>query len=132
MQAKLRKKRARKTSIFQADSKVTFHTVTSSIRLFCHELLVVFGQSTLNSHRTNHKPRKKKPIKNAYICPCDSAEFEHDIVHKFADALYRRFRASATQAIPPNPSILRDRLLFYIEKTQSIPTVHLSTRVAKR
>ena len=25
----------------------------------CHELLVVFGLSTLNSNRTNHKPRKK-------------------------------------------------------------------------
>ena len=25
----------------------------------CHELLVVFGPSALNSNRTNHKPRKK-------------------------------------------------------------------------
>ena len=31
MQAKLLKKRARKTSIIQADFKVTFHTVTSLI-----------------------------------------------------------------------------------------------------
>ena len=76
-----------------------------------------FTRWTLNSNRTNHKPLKKKPIKNAYICPCDSAEFEHDIVYKFADALYRRFRASVTQAIPANPSILGDRLLFYIENT---------------
>ena len=45
----LRKKRARKTSVLQADSKVTFHTITSSICLF--------GLSTL---RTNHKLCKKK------------------------------------------------------------------------
>ena len=31
---KLRKKIARKTSVVQADSKVTFHTVRSSISLF--------------------------------------------------------------------------------------------------
>ena len=92
-------------------------TLSQAQSVSCHELLVVFGLSTLNLNRTNHKPRKKKPIKNAYICPCDSAEFEHDIVHKLADALYRRFRASATQAIPANPSILRDRLLLYIENT---------------
>ena len=64
---------------------------------------------------------KDKPIKNAYICPCDSAGFEHDIVHKLADALYRTFRASATPAIPPNPSIPRDRLVFYIENTIDTP-----------
>ena len=92
-------------------------TLLQAQSVSCHELLVVFGLSTLNSHRTNHKPRKEKPFKNASVCPCDSAEFEHDIVHKFADALYRRFRASATQAIPANPSILRDRFLFYIENT---------------
>ena len=113
---KLRQQGARKTSIVQADSKVTFHTITSSIRLLSRAISL-FGLSTLNSHRTNHKPRKKKPFKNASVCPCDSAEFEHDIVHKFADALYRRFRASVTQAIPANPSILGDRLLFYIENT---------------
>ena len=45
----LRKKRAKKTSVLQADSKVTFHTITSSISLF--------GLSTL---RTNHKLCKKK------------------------------------------------------------------------
>ena len=162
---KLPKQRARKTSIVQADSKVTFYTITSSIRLLsraisrvwpintrvqrkviftaCHsgqlkltftspdvistspknvlmsgwisqffwnlnssknftypsgKLITEFtnpiakstspGLSdttfftrwTLNSNRTNHKPRKKKPIKNDYICPWDSAEFEHDIV----------------------------------------------------
>ena len=44
----LRKKRARKTSVLQADSKVAFHTITSSISLF--------GLSTL---RTNHKLCKK-------------------------------------------------------------------------
>ena len=29
-----------------------------------------FTRWTLNSNRTNHKPLKKKPIKNDYICPC--------------------------------------------------------------
>ena len=47
----------------------------------CHELLVVFGLSTLNSNRTNHKSRKKLANQNADICPCHSAGFEHDIVH---------------------------------------------------
>ena len=42
---------------------------------------------------------RNKPIKNANICPCHSAGFEHDFVHWFADALYRRFRVSAMQAI---------------------------------
>ena len=37
------------------------------------------------------------PITNANKCPCDSAGFEHDIVHYFADPLYRRFGASVTQ-----------------------------------
>ena len=59
-------------------------TLSQAQSVSCHELLVVFGMSTLNSHRTNHKPRKKLANQNAYICPCDSAEFEHDIVHKFA------------------------------------------------
>ena len=44
----LRKKRARKTSVLQADSKVAFHTITNSICLF--------GLSTV---RTNHKLCKK-------------------------------------------------------------------------
>ena len=47
----LRKQRARKISVVQADSTVTFHTITSSTSLF--------GLSTLNSNRTNHKLRKK-------------------------------------------------------------------------
>ena len=93
-------------------------TLSQAQSVSCHELLVVFGLATLNSHRTNHKPRKKKPIKHDYICPYDSAEFEHDIVHKFADALNRRFRASATQASPANPSILQYRLLFYSENVE--------------
>ena len=61
---KLRKKRLIKTSIVQAHSKVTFHTITSSIRVFCHELSVVFGLSTLDSNRTYHKPRKKLADQN--------------------------------------------------------------------
>ena len=30
------------------------------------------------------------------MCPWDSVGFEHDIVNKFANALHRRFKASAT------------------------------------
>ena len=45
-------------------------------------VLVVFGLSTLNSNRTNHKLRKKLANqKGRHICPWDSAGFEHDIVH---------------------------------------------------
>ena len=53
---RLHKKRARKTSVVQTDCKVTFQT-TSSISLVT--ILVVFGFSTHNSNRTNHKLRKK-------------------------------------------------------------------------
>ena len=45
---KLHKKRARNTSVVQADSKVTFHTITSSVSLVMSELLVVLGLSTIN------------------------------------------------------------------------------------
>ena len=50
------RKRARKTSIVQADSRSRSTQARSDT---CHELLVVFGLSTLNSNRTNNKPRKK-------------------------------------------------------------------------
>ena len=56
---KLRNKRARKTFIVQADLKVRFHTHKAQ-SVSCHELLVVFGLSKLNSNWTNHKPRKKQ------------------------------------------------------------------------
>ena len=34
-------------------------TLSQAQSAACHELLVVFGLLTLNSNRTNHKPRKK-------------------------------------------------------------------------
>ena len=43
---KLRKKRARKTSIVQANSKVTFHTITSSIRLLSRAISLVWPVNT--------------------------------------------------------------------------------------
>ena len=43
---KLRKKRARKTSIAQADSKVTFHTITSSIRRLSRAISRVWPVNT--------------------------------------------------------------------------------------
>ena len=44
---------------------------------------------------------RNKPIKNYDICPCNCVGFEHDMVHKFADAPYKRFKVSATQARLP-------------------------------
>ena len=52
------KKRTRKTSTVQADSR-SRSTLSQARSAACHELLVVFGLSTLNSNRTHHKPRKK-------------------------------------------------------------------------
>ena len=55
---KPRRKRARKSSIVQADSRS--RSTLSQVRSdTCHELLVVFGLSTLNSNQTNNKPHKK-------------------------------------------------------------------------
>ena len=58
---KLRKKRARKTSVVQSDSTVTLHTITSLISLVANYIyiLVVFGLSTLNSNWTTQKLCKK-------------------------------------------------------------------------
>ena len=42
----LRKKRARKTSIVQADSKITFHTITISIRHFSRAISRVWPVNT--------------------------------------------------------------------------------------
>ena len=72
--------------------------------------------------KTRSARRLARCLLPAFLCAHifikrETSGYEADIVHKFADALYRRFRASATQAIPANPSILRDRLLFYIENT---------------
>ena len=78
---KLHKKRARKTFIVQDDFKVKFHSHKLNPSLV-HELLVVFGLSKLNSNWTTiTNGVGNKPIKNANICPCDSAGFEHDFVH---------------------------------------------------
>ena len=87
----LRKKRARKTSVLQADSKVAFHTITSSISLF--------GLSTL---RTNHKLCKKlanRKRRSTYVLVTRDSNTILCTNSPFADALYKRFRASATQAI---------------------------------
>ena len=72
--------------------------------------------------KTRSARRLARCLLPAFLCAHifikrETSGYEADIVRKFADALYRRFRASTTQAIPANPSILRDRLLFYIENT---------------
>ena len=77
---KLRKKRARNTSVVQADPEVTFHTITSSVSLVmsyqscwaCQHLIKI---------RLITSCIKKQPIKNADVCPCDSAGIEHNNVH---------------------------------------------------
>ena len=72
--------------------------------------------------KTRSARRLARCLLPAFLCAHifikrETSGYEADIVRKFADALYRRFRASTTQAIPANPSILRDRLLFYIENS---------------
>ena len=72
--------------------------------------------------KTRSARRLARCLLPAFLCAHifikrETSGYEADIVRKFADALYRRFRASTTQAIPANPSILRDRLLSYIENT---------------
>ena len=82
---KLLKKRARKSSVFQADSKVRFHTITNSISLVTN-----YQYHELRNKLANQKSR----YKSLRLCG-----FEHGIVCWFADALYTRFSESAAQAI---------------------------------
>ena len=55
---KLRKREQEKPLLFQLTLRSRF-TLSQAQSVSCHELLVVYGQSTLNSNRTKHKPRKK-------------------------------------------------------------------------
>ena len=75
---KLLKKRARKSSVFQADSKVRFHTITSSISLVTN-----YQYHELRNKLANQKSR----YKSLRLCG-----FEHGIVCWL-------FSESAAQAI---------------------------------
>ena len=55
---KLRKREQEKPLFFKLTLRSRF-TLSKTQSVSCHELLVMFGLSTLNSNRTNHKPRKK-------------------------------------------------------------------------
>ena len=66
------------------------------LNLSCLEQLVVFGLSTMNSNRTNHKLRKKLANQKCQHVSLRFSGIRTRYWHKFADALHRRFRASAT------------------------------------
>ena len=96
----LRKKRARKTSVVQADSTVTFHTITSSTSLF--------GLSTLNSNRTNHKLRKKLANqKRRHIYVLATLRNSNTILCTNSQTLctkgLERLRRKEREAPPPSP-----------------------------
>ena len=106
-------------------------TLSQAQSVSCHELLVVFGLSTLYSHRTNHKPRKKKPI----ICPTyvlATPRNSNTILCTNSQTLYteglERLRRRQSRQTP----LSFGRVFCFTLKTRSIPTVHLSTEVEKR
>ena len=105
-------------------------TLSQAQSLCCYELLVVFGLSTLNSHRTHHKLRKKKPIKTpTYVLA--TLQDSNTIMCTNSQTLYteglERLRRRQSQQ-----TLLSFGTAFcFTLKTRSIPTVHLSTRVAK-
>ena len=66
------------------------------LNLSCLDQLVVFGLSTMNSNRTNHKLRKKLANQKRQHVSLRFCGIRTRYWHKFPDALHRRFRASAT------------------------------------
>ena len=64
----------------------------------CHELLVLFGLSTVNSNGTNHKPRKKLANQKCRHMSLPLCGIRTRYCALIPDALYRSFRASAKQA----------------------------------
>ena len=106
-------------------------TLSQAQSVSCHELLVVFGLSTLYSHRTNHKPRKKKPI----ICPTyvlATPRNSNTILCTNSQTLYteglERLRRRQSQQTP----LSFGTVFCFTLKTRSIPTVPLSTEVERR
>ena len=101
---KLRKKRARKTSVVQSDSTVTLHTITSLISLVANYIyiLVVFGLSTLNSNWTTQKLCKKlanQKRQHMSLQPCGIQTWYILRTNSQTLYIYRgRFKAFATQA----------------------------------
>ena len=96
----------------------------------CYELLVAFGLSTLNSHRTNHKPRKKKPIKTpTYVLA--TLQDSNTIMCTNSQTLYTEGSECLRRRQSQQTLLSFGTAFCFTLKTQSIPTVHLSTRVAK-
>ena len=110
-------------------------TLSQAQSVSCHELLVVYGQSILNSNRTKHKPRKKlanQKRRHMYFrqfCPIRSypAPGSTKPLCYTGYALYRRFRASATKAtwfkgfftsaVAKHSSIFTDLLTYQCNST---------------
>ena len=98
-------------------------TLLQAQSVSCYELLVVFGLSTLNSHRTHHKQRKKKPIKTPTYVLVTLRSNSQTLYTEGSECLRRR---------QSQQTLLSFGTAFcFTLKTRSIPTVHLSTRVAK-
>ena len=96
----------------------------------CYELLVAFGLSTLNSHRTHHKQRKKKPIKTpTYVLA--TLQDSNTIMCTNSQTLYTEGSECQRRRQSQQTLLSFGTAFFFTLKTRSIPTVHLSTRVAK-
>ena len=96
----------------------------------CYELLVAFGLSTLNSHRTHHKQHKKKPIKTStYVLA--TLQDSNTIMCTNSQTLYTEGSECLRRRQSQQTLLSFGTAFCFTLKTRSIPTVHLSTRVAK-
>ena len=106
-------------------------TLSQAQSVSCHELLVVFGLSTLNLNRTItnrvRKSQSKTPtyvlatLRNSNTILCTNSQT------LYTEGLERLRRRQSHQTL-----LSFGTVFCFTLKTQSIPTVHLSTRVAKR
>ena len=105
-------------------------TLLQAQSVSCYELLVVFGLSTLNSHRTHHKLRKKKPIKTpTYVLA--TLQDSNTIMCTNSQMLYTEGSECLRRRQSQQTLLSFGTAFCFTLKTRSIPTVHLSTRVAK-
>ena len=105
-------------------------TLLQAQSVSCYELLVVFGLSTLNSHRTHHKLRKKKPIKTpTYVLA--TLQDSNTIMCTNSQTLYTEGSECLRRRQSQQTLLSFGTAFCFTLKTRSIPTVHLSTRVAK-
>ena len=105
-------------------------TLLQAQSVSCYELLVAFGLSTLNSHRTHHKPRKKKPIKTpTYVLA--TLRNSNTILCTNSQTLYTEGSECLRRRQSQQTLLSFGTAFCFTLKTRSIPTVHLSTRVAK-